>query len=505
MNTTDQTLTATVPYPPGDCPAPTVRNVDYHTFRALLLRMDVLLRTSGLEQDFCLRSLAYHQAHRRTQPMTPAEQDRFHARSRVALRCHLLRTLLGVSLRAFSRALVTNLLWLWFCGVTPATAPSKSQLARFARWLPEAEVRACTQAVTRAASQPTPTGAAPLGLRAPLALATGWGDSTALATPIHWPVDWLLLRDAVRTLIRAIQCIRRAGLRCRMPAPATFLTTMNRLSMRMSQVTRAATSGAPRAAKAQARQRPRVTRALLRVLTLVEAHAQRHLARLQRAWPDTALSQRQMARIADRITRVLAHLPQVRAQVQTRLLQAQAVAAGDKLLSLYHPTTCVLVRGKTGRLVEFGHPLWVVEQRDGLVVDWQLAPTFQPDPALFQASLSRLQATFPGQVRTLVADRGSDSPAVRAALAAEAVRNLVAPRSLRAYRRHNAEPLFRACHRRRAQTEGRIGILKRGVLRVAQRAQSDPAREQEVTWAMLTHNLWVLARLPQAAAVARAA
>lgn len=508
MTTTCQRITPTVSCTSTECPAPSVRNVDYHDQRALLERMADLLRTSGLEDAFCTRSLAYHQQQRRTTPMTPEEQARFRALSRVALRCHLLRTHLGDSLRRFSRDLASHTVWQQFCRVTPETAPSKSQLGRFARWLPEAEVRACTQALTRRASQPTATGKAPLGLQEPLEVATGWADSTALATPIHAPVDWLLIRDAIRTLILAIRCIRRAGLRCRMPEPTAFLTSMNRLCIRVTQATRPTGGGGkrPGTAKARkARQRRSVLCAMLRVLRLVEAHARRHLARLQHAWEDTPLSPRQAGQIADRITGVLDLLPRVRAQVETRLLQAQPVANAEKLLSLYHPTTGVLVRGKTGALVEFGHPLWLAEQRDGLILDWHLAPAGQLDSALTLASLTRLRTAYATQVRTLVTDRGCDSPAVRAALDEAGMRNAVAPQSPRAYQARHTEPLFRALQRRRSQTEARISILKSGALRLARRARSDLARTQEVTWAVLTHNLWVLARLPQAAACAHAA
>jgi len=43
-------------------------------------------------------------------------------------------------------------------------------------------------------------------------------DSTCLMARIHFPVDWVLLRDAVRTLVKAILCIRRHGLKHRIPA-----------------------------------------------------------------------------------------------------------------------------------------------------------------------------------------------------------------------------------------------------------------------------------------------
>ena len=48
--------------------------------------------------------------------------------------------------------------------------------------------------------------------------------------------------------------------------------------------------------------------------------------------------------------------------------------------------------------------------------------------------------------------------------------------------------------------EGRIGIVKNVFLGRPLRAKGYGHRALAVSWAVLTHNLWVLARLPRAAA-----
>ena len=57
------------------------------------------------------------------------------------------------------------------------------------------------------------------------------------------------------------------------------------------------------------------------------------------------------------------------------------------------------------------------------------------------------------------------------------------------------EEKFASLQRRRAQTEGRIGILKRGFLGHPMRAKGFEHRELALAWGVLTHDLWVLARL----------
>ena len=76
------------------------------------------------------------------------------------------------------------------------------------------------------------------GLNEPLNLDTLFADCTCVEANIHFPVDWVLLRDAVRTLVQAIQLIRREGLKKRMPKPSDFLRRINTLAMEMSAVRR---------------------------------------------------------------------------------------------------------------------------------------------------------------------------------------------------------------------------------------------------------------------------
>jgi len=63
-----------------------------------------------------------------------------------------------------------------------------------------------------------------LQLAEPLDLETAFLDCTCVKADIHFPVDWVLLRDATRTLLQALQLIRQQGLKHRMAQPASFIT-----------------------------------------------------------------------------------------------------------------------------------------------------------------------------------------------------------------------------------------------------------------------------------------
>lgn len=68
------------------------------------------------------------------------------------------------------------------------------------------------------------------------------------------------------------------------------------------------------------------------------------------------------------------------------------------------------------------------------------------------------------------------------------------PRDPKKLSQRMREEKFVRLQRRRAQTEGRIGILKRGFLGRPMRAKGFKHRELALAWGVLTHDLWVLAR-----------
>ena len=217
-----------------------VGNVDYLTFRQRLEQIDILLRDGGVERDFVQRALKrWSVAAKRT--VTAREQIKFQQRSRRALRCTILQTLLQEDYRGFSCQLAGNPLYQWFCGIDALDAvrvPSKSEVQRFAHWLPAGEMRSVIDGLLRGAIEKPRK----LGLREALDLEEYFLDSTCLKANVHFPTDWVLLRDGVRTLMKATVLVRRAGLRGRMEAPEQFLRRMNRLSIQMSQQARRAGS-----------------------------------------------------------------------------------------------------------------------------------------------------------------------------------------------------------------------------------------------------------------------
>jgi uncharacterized protein YqgV (UPF0045/DUF77 family) len=470
---------------------PTVEgNVDYQTLRQQLERMHELLDQTGVEQEFIAASVQHWQ----NQPQKPLpkvavrQRQKFQKHSRRALRCNLARTLLGESFRDFSARLADSPLLQWFCELGRLDiirVPAKSTLQRYATWLPEEQMRLLVARMLQMGSaQP-----AKLDLAAPLDLERYFLDTTCLKANIHFPVDWVLLSDATRTLMKAVKLIREHGLKHRMEPPETFVRQMNRLSMAMTHARRQA--GGRKTRKG-------ILRAMKRQVKVVEAHARRHRQLLAEHQVETDLTPNQAAQLLARIDGVLELLPPARKQAHERIIAERLVANADKLLSLYETDTRVIVRGKAGAEVEFGNTLLLGENPQGLVVDWKLFRESAPaDVRLLQESVTRVEAALGVKPKGVGADRGVDSQANAAWLAAEEIYNGICPRQPQQLARRLRSKKFWRMQQRRSQTEGRIGILKNEFLGRPLRAKGFAHRQLAVSWAVLTHNFWVLARLPR--------
>jgi hypothetical protein len=462
-----------------------VGNVDYQTLRLRLEQIDVLLRDSGVERQFVERSLENWAAGWERAP-TAREQLKHQERSRWALRCTILRTLLQEDYRGFSCQLAGNPLYQWFCRIgalEQVRVPSKSELQRFAHWLPASQMRAILDGLLRTAVEQPRS----MGLDKPLDLETCFLDSTCLKANIHFPTDWVLLRDGVRTLLKATLLIRKAGLRGRMEAPEAFLGRMNRLSMEMSQQARRAGTK---------KGRKRVLRQMKRLVGVVRAHARRHRELLDRHWERTQWTRAQAEQVLRRIDGVLELLPRARKQAHERIIGGRPVANADKILSLYDTDVRVIVRGKAGAEVEFGNTLLLGENRQGILLDYELFRKSAPaDSQLVFGSLLRVLDGTGRRIQAVVTDRGFASKSNSRTLQEASTYDALCPRDPQRLRERMKEERFARLQRRRAQTEARIAILKRGFLGRPMRAKGFVRRELALAWGVLTHNLWMFARL----------
>jgi len=483
---------------------------DYEDEKQLLERVDLILRRSGVEAMFLELSQEQFDANAAKleavgeKVQTGAKAiERYLMHSARALRCTVLKNLVGDSYREMSKALAMSPLYRWFCGLEDFAlirVPGKSTLRDYAHWLPAEKMETILATLTRAVADED--HAREIGLESELDMAVVWVDTTCLKACIHFPTDWVLLRDAVRTLLKCILTIRRHGLKRRIPEPESFLRQINALSMGMS--------AAARRKPGSKKERKRVLRAIKRVSKLVQEHGQRYRAVLDEDWNRSDLTRKQALVILRRMDNVIDQLPRARRQAHERIIGGRKVANEEKILSLYESDLHVIVRGKAGADVEFGSSLFLAENIDGFILDHELKREIsEGDAKWLQQRYAGMKEKSGDRLCGIAADRGFESKASRRMLEEDGVFNGICPRDPRELaRRMSKDELFRVTLRRRAQTEGRVGVLKNVFLGGTPRAKGFENRQLQVAWAVLSHNLWVLARLPwacQQQAIAEAA
>ena len=456
---------------------------DYREFRGILEEMDRILVSSGAEYNMIMRLIA-----KDAEGFSQKVISRKYKQYRSAIRYSILLTLTGYSHRKLAMRVPDSTLFQWFTGsaqVDGVRPVSKSTVERFEKMIsPEAIIKLIHD-LNRAAADDK--AAEKLIYReAALKMDQIFSDTTCVETNIHFPVDWVLLRDATRTLIKAIIVIRKHGLKHRIRKPEYFMKEMNKLCMEMTH-----TRKKPDAAK----KRKIILRRMKRLMKVIEAHARNYQRKLEECRDETDLSEAEARNIVDRIENIITRLPQAIKQTHERIIGERRVANKDKILSFYEPDTRVIVRGKAGSEVEFGNTLYLAEQEDGLIVDWQFIQEQAPaDNKLVKSSLERIQNEY-NTPASYTADRGFDAEDVRIYIEDHKITNAVCPRSVSQLREKLEDENFCVLQKRRAQTEGRVGIFKNAYLGKPLRSKGFQNRKTRIEWCILTHNLWKLARM----------
>ena len=470
-------------------PALTVvdRCLDYDNFRATIERIDRLLI------DLEVESQGVDLALERGQPMSVKARQKRANFALKALRMETLRYLLGgISFRHLSRALGSSDLLADFCRVRHIDGIrgiSKSTLERASKFFSEEQLRALHRTLTEVVGD-ADLARQVVGLDKPIDTTICLIDGTCLEVNIHWPTDWVLLKDVAGTLLKAIRLIReKAGLRHRMPIePEPLARQMNRLCIQMTH---------SRRRKDSARQRKGILRQMKKLLKRIGEHARSHRELLQACWEQSDYSEKQVQQILTRMERMSELIPVVIKQAHERIIGGRQVKNAEKVLSVYEPDAQVIVRGKAGQEVEFGNTLFLGESVEGYLLDWKLYGSRTPsENEQMQESLQRQNRfNLAEPIAAMCADRGFASQRARRQLAQEGIYDALCPRDPKQLKKRMEEPHFRQLQKRRASTEGRIGVLKNRWQAGRLRSKGFANRSISVAWSVLSHNLWKVAKM----------
>lgn len=475
-------------------PLPIVKgNRDYTQKEDLLIRMNEILLESGVEKEF----LQYSVQEARSSPddiLSDRRRDSVQQYAKQALRCTIARVLSNESHRLFSIHLAESPLLQWFCCCSQldyVQVPSKSTIQRMESGVSTEIITLLNALMLQRSREVDANGESILGLADPVDLSVIWMDATCAKLNIHYPVDWTLLCDGTKSIMRAIMVIRNHGLKHRMPEPESFIAVMNQHAMAMTGSSRRGPG------KDKARARKKVLRAMKKVAGKVQEHGRRYRDLLMKHWKETDLSEAQTQQIVNRINNILDQFPAAIKQAHERIIGERKVPNDEKSLSLYEPHSNIYVRGKSGSNIEYGLQMLLTESAEGLIIDCHLIPDgVANDSTLLLPTIKRIRESFDTDVANIVVtDRGFSTAANSAALKNLNIGDSTLPRSPEEMKKLFEDPKHRKLHKRRAQTEARIGIFKANFLGDNIPTKGLPAQQRFVAWATLAHNIWVLARL----------
>jgi len=462
-----------------------VNNKDYHEYKSLLTRIDKILHLTGMDFEFAehyINQLSDEPEHK----LTAKQIEKYSKYAITGLRCMIIKHLTGAGFRELSVRLAESSLLQWFCqvgGIDKIQVPSKSRLQRYSVCVTEDYIRGFVKELFDKVSGSDNK----LNLDSPFNAEDVYLDATCLKANIHFPVDWLLLRDGMHSLLKSILVIRKHGLKHRIKSPKEFMNRVNNLSIEMTNTRRKSDSK---------RARKDVFRKLKKLAKVIRAHAGRYYKLLKNQWRDsTDLSEGHVNEILERINNILTKLPEAVKQAHSRIITGLQIKSKDKILSLFDDSARVITRGKSGAEVEFGNALFIAEQSDGFILDWKLYRASAPsDPTMTIESLKRISDNSI-EVKNVAGDRGCDSKKCRKFITNKKMINNICPRNPHELIERLQGEEFRFHQNRRSQTEGRIGILKNKFTGSPIKNKKFEYKEISVAWAVLTHNLWILARL----------
>ena len=208
-------------------------------------------------------------------------------------------------------------------------------------------------------------------------------DSTVTAALMHEPSDSSLLWDAVRVTVRLLE------------AADALVGGLEWRNHRRAAKKRAR-------AIEYARDRPKRVqhyRELIKLTRATLAYADQAATQLWRAADPmaAALWQAEFRHYRPLIERIIA-------QTERRVLHGEAVAANEKIVSLFEPHADIIVKG--GREVQYGHKLNLTTGRSGLILDLVIEAGNPADSERFLPMLKRHIAFYGEAPRQTAADGG---------------------------------------------------------------------------------------------------
>jgi len=304
-------------------------------------------------------------------------------------------------------------------------------------------------------------------------------DTTAYETNIHYPTDSSLLWDSFRVLAGVLKAIQQAhpelGLKHRY-----HVNKVKKLAHFISR--NAGSKSKSKQRKVKTTFRTLIERVRWIVGVSKEARVKAAMAMLE------VLELEHFEPLVERVID----------QTEGRVFHGEVVPRDEKLYSLFEEHTELLIRGKAGKRVEFGHMVLVAQTKEKFISHYRVMFHREEDKDLLPGTLDAHRALF-GQAPSLLAtDKGFyESAKQLAALEKEIETVSICKKGRRTAQqaaREHAED-FQEGQRFRAGVEGSISVLKRAFKLNRCLFKGFKNFAASVGCAVFCHNLVLLARL----------
>lgn len=316
-------------------------------------------------------------------------------------------------------------------------------------------------------------------------------DTTAVETDTHWPTDSSLLNDTYRTLARLLKRIRSLDAKA-VGKKRLLKRKVKRLNQKIARLA-SGKKGSAEELEPLYFELIQLVQGLIQWCNQVAEKVETKLAR--GAYADVVAADLQ--RLVDEMTHYVQLGEQVVKQAWSRVIEEKPVPNEEKIFSIFEPHTELLIRGKAGKEIEFGHMVQIEQVESKFITGYGVFEKRPIEHELVEPAIENHEKLFGGCPDELTADKGfyRDMDQLKAL---EQRINVVSickkgSRTAEEAEREQA-PAFRHAQRFRAGVEGSISFLKRvlGLARCYAKGFAHYAATVGVT--ILAHNLLILAR-----------
>ena len=313
-------------------------------------------------------------------------------------------------------------------------------------------------------------------------------DTTAVESDVHYPTDSSLLLDCIEVLSRVIGRVKK-------------------IDESLTGKWRARLKNARKLAQKIARggkQLHKATRRCWYAKLIASAERAMSKAREVKAGIDAGkgrISSTEQGWVLQSLSEELGHyLPLTEKcvhQARERVLNDMPVPNEQKLFSIFEPHTELLIRGKAGKDIEFGHMVELRQIEKGLITGYKVHAKRPSEPPLVEQAVARHLEVFGRNPECIAGDKGFYSKDVVERVERGGVEQVCIPKK---GRRNEEEDLkeksfwFKAAQAFRAGIEGTVSVLKRafGLSRCLR--EGFKHFTNWVATGVLAHNLVLLAR-----------